>query len=148
MTDQTFSNDGSIDLSQFDEAFAAAPAVDDEIPDGSYDAAVDRVELTRSQTSGNPMLKWTLRLLDPGYEGRLVWRNNVLASEENVKWLKADLKKCGLALEKLSELPGRLNELLDVKLSIRKKTNGDFTNIYVNRRLRDDELSPAAGTPF
>lgn len=147
MTDEQFANEG-IDLSQFDDAFAAAPAQDEEIPDGKYDVNVEKVELTRAQTSGNPMLKWTLRVLDPDYDGRLLWRNNVLQSAENAAWLKKDLSKCGLAIEKLSELPGRLAELLDVKLVVTKKTKEEYTNIYINRRLREDELTPAAATPF
>jgi len=147
MNDEQFANEG-IDLSQFDDAFAAAPAQDEEIPDGKYDVNVEKVELTRAQTSGNPMLKWTLRVLDPDYDGRLLWRNNVLQSAENAAWLKKDLSKCGLVLDKLSELPGRLAELLDVKLVVTKKTKDEYTNIYINRRLREDELTPAAATPF
>lgn len=147
MHDEQFANEG-IDLSQFDDAFAAAPAQDEEIPDGKYDVNVEKVELTRAQTSGNPMLKWTLKVLDPDYEGRLLWRNNVLASDENAAWLKKDLKKCGLVLDKLSELPGRLGDLLDVKLVVTKKTKDSYANIYIDRRLREDELLPTVVTTF
>jgi hypothetical protein len=96
---------------------------------------VERVELTRAQTSGNPMLKWTLRILAPKFRGRLLWRNNVMATRENIKWLKTDLHTCGLNLDKLSELPANLEKLINVKLEITKRTRGENENVYINRRI-------------
>src|ERR1044071_6978576 len=96
-----------IDLSQFDEEFAAAPVEErefSEVPDGKYQVQVDKVELTTAKSSGNAMLAWTLRILGPQYAGRLLWRHNVIATRENVRWFKNDLHVCGLDLVKLSEL--------------------------------------------
>lgn len=59
-----------IDLAQFDDDFAHAEVEEREfetIPDGKYQVNVERAELTRAQTSGNPMLKWTLRILAPKF---------------------------------------------------------------------------------
>jgi len=109
---------------------------------------VERVELTRAQTSGNPMLKWTLRILAPRFRGRLLWRNNVMATRENIKWLKTDLHTCGLDLEKLSELPDNLDKLLNVKIEVTKRTRGENENVYFNRRIvledSGDEYDTAA----
>jgi len=148
MEDHVTQYDPTSDLTRFDSVYASAPAEDEDIPDGKYDAVVDKVEFVRSQSSGNPMLKWTLRVIDPDYEGRKLWRNNVIVTDENVKWLKRDLVKCGLVLEKVSDLPARLGELLDVKLVITKKTNGEFVNVYINRRLTDADLAATAASPF
>ena len=137
-----------IDLSQFDEDFAEAPVEErefDEVPDGKYQVQVDKVELTTAKSSGNPMLKWTLRILGPHSAGRLLWRNNVIASRENVRWLKNDLHVCGLDLAKVSDLNERIEELLDVKLEVTKRTKGDNENVYFNRRLVLDEGAPGAG---
>jgi len=68
------------------------------------------------------MLKWTLRILGPKYVNRLLWRNNVLVSKENIRWLKEELHICGLDLKKLSDLPANLERLLDVKLEVTKRT--------------------------
>jgi hypothetical protein len=149
MEDQTMKNEeyghynqsfGSedIDLAQFDDDFAQAEVEEREfepIPDGKYQVNVERVELTRAQTSGNPMLKWTLRILAPRFRGRLLWRNNVMATRENIKWLKTDLHTCGLDLEKLSELPNNLDKLLNVKIEVTKRTRGENENVYFNRRI-------------
>jgi len=142
-----------LDLAQFDDDFSEAPVEErefEEIPDGKYQVNVEKVELTRAQSSGNPMLKWTLKILGPRFAGRLLWRNSVMASKENLKWLKTDLHTCGLDVEKLSELPSRLGDLLDVKLEVTKRTKGESENIYFNRRIvvedlagiEDDSLAP------
>ncbi len=41
----------------------------------------------------------------------------------------------GLELAKFSELAGRLDELLDKTLEVTKRTRGEYTNVYFNRRL-------------
>jgi hypothetical protein len=135
--DQSFGSE-DLDLAQFDDDFAQAEVDDREfepIPDGKYQVNVERVELTRAKTSGNPMLKWTLRVLGPQFRERVLWRNNVMATPENIKWLKTDLHTCGLDLKKLSELPNNLDSLLDVKLEVTKRTRNENGNVYFNRRI-------------
>ncbi len=127
-----------IDLTQFDDDFAEAEVEErdfEPIPDGKYQVNVERVELTRAQTSGNPMLKWTLRIIAPRFRGRLLWRNNVMATRENIKWLKTDLHTCGLSLEKISDLPANLEKLINIKLEVTKRTRGENENVYLNKRI-------------
>jgi hypothetical protein len=38
-------------------------------------------------------------------------------------------------MEKLSDLPGKLESLLDVGLEVTKRTKNEFENIYFNRRI-------------
>jgi hypothetical protein len=48
------------------------------LPPGVYDAVVDDVEFTHSQSSGNPMLTWTLRVsLDDGRERTLFYHTTL-----------------------------------------------------------------------
>jgi hypothetical protein len=132
------------DLAQWDEDYVNAPIEDREfesVPDGKYQVVVDRVELTKSQNTDNTMLKWKLKVLGPKHEGAILWRNNVIATKNNVKWLKNDLHVCGLDLEKLSDLPACLKRLLDVRLEVTKKTKGENENLYINRRLVSDAAS-------
>jgi len=134
-----------LELSKFDADFAEAPVEEREfepIPDGKYQVNVEKVELTRAQTSGNPLLKWTLRIIAPKCRGRLLCRNNDTATRENLKWLKNDLHVCGLAIQKVSDLPLHLEKLLDVKLEVTKRTRGDSENVYFNRKI---VLDPNAG---
>ena len=127
----------SIDLAQFDDMYRSEAATEredfDTIPDGKYQVSVEKVELTESST-GNPMLKWTLRILAPTFVNRFLWRNSVFTAN-TLKYVKTDLHLCGLDLGKLSDLPKQLEKLLDIKLEVTKKTKGDNENIYFNRRI-------------
>ena len=101
-----------IDLAQLDDDYGQAEVEEREhepVPDGKYQVNVDKVELTRARTSGNPMLKWTLRILGPTHAGRLLWRNNVMATPANLRWLKTDLNTCGLHLETDKQLKREAN---------------------------------------
>jgi len=126
------------DLAHFDDVYKESEVSDDEfetIPDGKYQAEVDRVELVRT-TKGDPMLKWALRVLGPTHAGRLLWRYNVMATDENIRWLKKDLVACGIRLTRLSELPASLERLLDIRLDVTKRTKGDFESIYINKLIK------------
>ena len=127
-----------IDLTSFDEEYASAPVEDrSEPPDGKYQVNVEKVELTRSKEKGDPMLKWQLRILGPSQQGRMLFRNNMIVTPDNIKWLKNDLALCGLLLDKLSDLPNQLERLLDVKLEVTKT----LTAVQVNS---ETELAEAA----
>jgi hypothetical protein len=141
-----------LDLTQFDEEFARVD-VDDEpfspIPDGRYVVNVEHVELTKAQSSGNPMLKWTFRVVSDSFRGRLLWRNNVLLTQENLRWLKRELKICGVDLDRISDLPANLHRLMNLKLEIAKRTREENENIYINRRVvtpADDDDDDGAPT--
>jgi len=125
------------DLAHFDDVYKESEVTEDEfetVPDGKYQTEVDRVELVRT-TKGDPMLKWALRILGPTHAGRLLWRYNVMATDENIRWLKKDLYACGIRLARLSELPASLERLLDIRLEVTKRTKGDFESIYINKRI-------------
>ena len=128
----------TIDLAAFDGTFQQEATEErgefESLPDGKYQVVVEKVELTHTQSTGNPVLKWTLRVLGPRFANRLLWRNSVITNK-TLRYLKTDLHLCGLDLDKLSDLPGRLAELLDVHLEVAKKTNGDYENVFFSRRI-------------
>ena len=132
-------------LQRYQEVFEDAEIVEG-VPDGRYDVNIEKGELVESR-NGSPMLKLTLRIIGPDYEGQLLWRYCLLATPDNVRWLKRDLHRCGLDLERLTDLPDRLTDLLDVKLEVVKKTKGEYSNIYINKRLEIDGGGMAAGFP-
>jgi len=134
----------SVDLAQFDEGFTQSEIqeqMSDPIPDGRYQVNVEKVEIVRAQTSGAPMLKWQLRVLGPQLRGRLIWRNSVI-SNNSLKYLKTDLHRCGLDLEKISDLPAHLHKLLDVKLEVAARTKEDSQSIFFNRRIEVEDAGP------
>lgn len=147
---------GRIDLSAMDSEWANTPLEPKkefpDVPDGKYQVKVDKVELTASKVTGNPMLKWDLVILVGPYEGQHLFRNNMLASPENLKYLKTDLHTCGVDLPRLSALESSLSQLLDITLEVQQKSrrdnNGnDQKNVYINKRIDVARASKAAVIP-
>lgn len=145
-----------LDLTQFDDEYAKADVSEldfEPVPDGKYVVNVENAELTRAQVSDKPMLKWSLRILSGSYRGRSLWRNNLIVTPENIRWLKKDLSTCGLDLKRISDLPGNLDRLIDVQLEVSKRTKGENENIYFNRRVLsereyDNDSTADAEVPF
>ena len=75
----------SIDLTQFDDDFQSETPAErsdmESVPDGKYQVVVEKVEIAEAHTTGNPMLKWTLRVLAPRHVNRLMWRNSVFTAQ-------------------------------------------------------------------
>lgn len=135
-------NEGAgVDLAEFDKAYKDSELSErqfDSVPDGKYQVNVEQVELVRAKSSGNPMLKWKLKILGPSCAGRYLFRNSVI-TQKTVSFLKTDLHTCGLDLERLSDLNQHLDKLLDLKLEVNKRTRGENENIYLNRKLELDD---------
>ena len=141
----------SVDLSSFDDEFATAQSPEyDEVPDGKYHARIESVRLETSQ-KGDPMIKFDLEVLSGSHAGRHIFKNSVI-TQASIPYVKGDLRTLGLELSKFSELSGRLDELLDVTLEITKRTRGDYSNVYFNRRIRLASTSngevPTKDLPF
>lgn len=140
----------NFDFNQWEEAYRDAPVEREgsgDVPDGNYQVRVARVEMTESK-KGSPMLAWELDIINGAHAGRKLWRNNVIASYENVKYLKVDLHTAGLTLQKLSDLNDERNlrPLIGVTLEVTKKTKGENKNVYINRRIALASAPRAAAT--
>jgi hypothetical protein len=123
-----------IDLASLDEAFAHANVPDAApLPDGLYLVEVVLVELRATRQTARPMLCWTLRVLSGPFATRRLWRNQVL-SQNNLGWLKKDLRLCGLDLPKLSDLHAHLDRLRGIRLEVVKHTRGDYQAVLFRRR--------------
>ncbi len=133
------------ELEGLDDAFATAEVQErsGEVPDGKYVVTVERVELKRSQKQV-PMLAWTLKIVEGPHAKRLLFRNNMIETPENVKWLKTDLATCGVTIAKLSELD--VSKLLDIRLHVTKRKKGEYDNVYIDSRA--DAPAPSQSTPF
>jgi len=124
----------SVDLSQYDADFEHAEAAEsEEVPDGKYQVRVQAARLNKSQ-AGNPMLQYDLVVISGQHTGRHIFKNSVLTSNA-MPFFKADLKVLEIELPKLSDLPNRLDVMLDQTLEITKKTKGEYSNVYFNKRL-------------
>jgi hypothetical protein len=139
----------TIDLSQYNDAFAKAPTGPgdyySDIPDGHYDAVIEEARLTETTSTGRPVVIWSLRITGPQAADRMLFKNRVI-TDRTLSWLKEDLEKCGLQLGKLSDLPARIATLNGKHVSIEKKSRDGRSEVYFRwsrpqpETLTDDEL--------
>jgi hypothetical protein len=127
------------DLRQFDEAWRKTPLASEDyysdIPDGHYEALIEEARVTTTSSTGKPMVVWTLRIQGPIAANRTLPKTRVI-TDNTVAWLKEDLRKCGLELERLSELPGRIHEIEGLVLPVEKRTKDGRMNVYFRWRER------------
>lgn len=141
-----------IDLSVYDDDYARAgvpraeAAPPDEIPDGVYDAVIEDILLSRTATTGNPMVLWRLRIHGPQCEGKAVTKVRVITAK-TLAFLKQDLERLDMHLDRLSDLPGRAPEMVDLKVRILKKTNSGrrWTDVYFLGLLSGEPTDGANG---
>jgi len=122
------------DLAQFDNLYESADAggsesMESEVPDGEYAVIIEQVDLTRAR-SGNNMLVFRMRISDGIHAGRVVRKNRAI-TEKTIPYLKEELVKCGLNLERLSELPRHIPALAGKSIRIAKRTISDNVNVYI-----------------
>ncbi|MBI5282682.1 MAG: DUF669 domain-containing protein [Candidatus Solibacter usitatus] len=139
----------TIDLSAFDDEYGraeirSAPEIEaEEIPDGIYDASVEDIHLTRTANTGNPMILYKLRIVGPTCEGRAVTKVRVI-TQKTLPFVKEDMRRLNVNLERLSDLSTRVDDIVDRRVRIFKRTNPErrWTDVYFIR----DGKGPARET--
>jgi hypothetical protein len=144
----TFDATTEIDLSPYEPAYQAARAQKQQeqtkntspannayaVPDGVYRVNVEDVSLGLSPASGNPTVKWMLRVLGPTQQRRVIYKWNGI-SERSLPFLIEELRCCGVSLNRFSDLEKHLPGLIGLELEIARKTKDGRTNIYFNKLL-------------
>ncbi len=136
-----------IDLSPYEPAYQAARAetlkqqglqdntnLANAVPDGVYHVNVEDVSLGQSPSSGNPTVKWMLRILGPTQKRRVLYKWNGI-SERSLPFLIKELGCCGVNLTRISDLEKHLPGLIGLELEIARKTKDGRANIYFNKLL-------------
>lgn len=135
----SFSFEEEIDLSRFNTLYRtevpsdAAP-IPNTIPDGRYEVVIAEASLTKSQRSGNPMIRYVLRITGSTFRDR-IFRKHSAITENTIRFVRKELEICGLQLERFADLKSRVHELEGVELEVVRVTKGEDTNIYFNRAL-------------
>ena len=145
----------SDELQDLDAAFENAPEPEEmvEIPDGSYVATVAEIGLIRSKV-GVRYLKWRFKIAEGEERGKKITKLNALKTD-SMEWVKQDLRRCGVQIKLLSELPGVLDEIPGTWVEIQLKTKPDKDgvqrqNCYVNKPFErlPETPEPIEGAPF
>ena len=135
----SFSFEEPIDLSRFNHLYTTEPGAEphsssNSIPDGRYEVVVAEASLTTSQSSGNPMIRWVLRITGSTFRDRILRKHSAI-TEKSLPYVKKELEICGLLLARFSDLPMRVSELEGVELEVAKITKDSDSKIYFNRAI-------------
>lgn len=120
-----FEDENHLDLSRFDDEYARVaqePDGWDAVPDGYYQTRVEDVRLSTTQTTGNPMLIWRLRITGPAHAGAWLTKTRII-TPKTLGQVKRDLGYFGINLDRFSELPERLEEMVERDATVFKKTS-------------------------
>lgn len=114
----------------------------DGVPDGTYQAKVTSAGVNRSK-NGRLQTYYYFKIVAGKQKGRTCSKYDGLETPENISWLKATLKTMGVKVPKdIVKLPDILEKLEDELVVIQVKTNGDFKNVYINKKIDslDDDI--------
>ncbi len=110
----------------------------DSVPDGTYQARISAAGVNRAKTSGRLQTVLQFTIAAGKYKGRKIYKRDGLETPENISWLKGMLKTLGTKVpSKIMNLPKTLEKLEDELCVIQVKTNGQFTNIYIQKKIDD-----------
>jgi hypothetical protein len=128
-----------IDLSRFNSLYRTESVTDAApisylVPDGRYEVVIVEAILTRAQKSGNPMIRYLLRIKSAKCRDRILRKYQVI-TENTLSFVRQDLELCGLKLDRFEDLKARIRELEEVELEVVKTTKGDDANVYFSRAI-------------
>lgn len=143
-------------LASFDEAFAEAPIPTrgsmSNVPDGKYQVSIDKAMIRTNSNTGSTELALQLKVMTGEHAGRIIFHQRELDNPERMSYLRGDLNVIGVDIARLSELPKKLNQMLDVVLEVNTKTKKskndptkEYQNCYLNKRLSDGADGPFVG---
>ncbi|SDY68857.1 DUF669 domain-containing protein [Thermoactinomyces sp. DSM 45892] len=134
-------------LEKFDEEFMVAEAV--ELPRGRVDEGEYHVEVTsfqpkRSQ-SGKDMFHMELEIIEGKFKGRKLSKYLLFHDAASLGRTKLDLIRCGLRLERFSDIADRLGEMFAKRLivSVKHQANDEKrVNVYIESELKPEMIKP------
>lgn len=118
------------------------PDFDSTVPDGTYVGRISKAQLGESESSGRLQVSWAAVISSGEYKGeKMPWWSG-LKTEQNFMYLQRDIARLGF------EVPNTIDGLADILEEIEKdkpsirfrvKTDGEFTNIRILKKLDADE---------
>lgn len=112
------------------------------LPDGIYNAEITSLKVTYGHTKGYYVVFWLLVNVD-GEQMEVIKEHNIV-SPQALQVLKNDLAPVGFELKELIDLVVSKDELIGMKVVVKKKTNGPHTNWYLVRREGIEEVKQPA----
>jgi len=116
------------------QAIEVDPSGNVRLPDGTYQVNLEETFLDESKDGQKVLWKTTFKVLNGQHQGRLIFLTHVI-EPDRLQYIKQDCYRLGFPIAKLSDLPLILEKMLDLKVEVRLKTNGEYQNCYIQKRL-------------
>lgn len=118
------------------------PDFDNVVTDGVYVGKLAKASIGESESSGRLQVSWSAIISGGEFKGERVNWWSGLKTEQNFMYLQRDIARLGKDIpEDINDLEDILKEIEGEKPSIRfkVKTDGEFTNIRVLKKLNSEE---------
>lgn len=108
------------------------------LPDGTYQGEIVATKLGLTQKK-KPQIDWTLKVTSGEFEGKAQHKYDLVHTQENIDWLFGTLETLEVSIPSKMDSDVALKKLLakteglSIEFSVR--TQGDFTNVYINELL-------------
>lgn len=124
---------------EYDQMEAPEKKEFEKIPNGKYQAVIDKVYMDVSKNSGSDVLVWEFVIIAGKFKKRRLFKKNTLVTRENIKWLKEDLGKIELTISPISTVDEHLDDFKDIVVEVyvkNKEYQGkEYATPYINKRL-------------
>jgi len=144
-----------MDFTDYDDDFEAAPepVKNAAVPDGKYVAKLTGLAMGESK-KGDARIEWTFNITEGPKAGLRIWKNDYIptpgsADPKDVKkrgYIMADVKRVAGDI-KFSEFIARLDDFTGGVYNLTVKTNGAYTNVYLNDAVVTDAAPAAPAAP-
>ena len=98
-----------------------------EVPHGTYEVAVETMEIKATKSSGKPMLTIWFRILEGEFENNIIFYNQVIEKDFQISMAKKMLKKLVSESDKAPEInPKSFREFGSLVMDIQELIADDF----------------------
>lgn len=97
------------------------------IPDGLYNAVIDKVEFKESK-AGKLMFVWEFIITEGQFNKYHEWKYSMLTTPENMQRLITDLNKFGVNTNDMTTMQNDLELLIDVPVTLEIKSTASKTD--------------------
>ena len=125
------------DLAALDHLWSKTPAKEgfEQVPDGKYQAWIKTARVTKGkQAPFNLMVKVELTIAGPHHQGKLLFKNMMLMTEDNIGYAKKDFAVLGVDVPPplRANLPLACMKIIGMGVNVTVKSSGVGSNLNTN----------------
>jgi hypothetical protein len=109
------------------------------IPDGKYQARIDKIYMDVVRSSGSDQLCWEFVILVGKFEKRRLFKKSILETRENLSYLKLDLETLKIHIDPISTIDENLDlfkdKFVEVYVKNREYNDKNYYNVYINNLI-------------